>query len=110
VKHAFRRVRASTLVGAFTLTMAAVPISAAERPPGVLASAQAHVHRIATSTVAANSSSNQPGVSGADDPGSFFRSRRGIAVLVLAAAGIGYVWYSVFHDRLGSPARDRLDN
>ena len=46
----------------------------------------------------------------AHEPGSFFKTKRGVALLVLAAAGIGYMTYSAFNDRIHSDARERLDN
>ena len=50
----------------------------------------------------------QEGTSGGhDDPGAFFKSKRGATLLVLAAAGIGYMWYSKFHDRIHSRERER---
>jgi hypothetical protein len=44
-----------------------------------------------------------------DDPGTFFKSKRGATLLVLAAAGVGYMWYSKFHDRIHSQQRERLN-
>jgi hypothetical protein len=35
----------------------------------------------------------------------FFKTGRGIAVLAVAAAGIGYALYSSSHDRINSPGR-----
>jgi hypothetical protein len=89
---------------------------ATERPaptpprPTLLISAQKHVQQIAKAPKPLASRSAQEGASGYDDPGSFFRTKRGVALLVLAAAGIGYMTYSAFHDRIHSDARERLDN
>jgi hypothetical protein len=110
--HASRTLGASALVIVFTLTMAAVPGSASERParsdtkgPGLLVSAQAQVQRMASSAKAVKFASAQEGTAGYDDPGSFLRSKRGVALLVLAGAGIGYMWYSKVHDRIHSERR-----
>lgn len=141
MKHALtRRIGASALVGAFTLTMAAVPGSAAAcadeesegrfgapgrssleisgerrlaewparsdtKAPGLLVSAQAQVQRIASSAKRVKVASAQEGTTGYDDPGAFFRTKRGVALLVLAGAGIGYMWYSKVHDRIHSERR-----
>jgi hypothetical protein len=36
---------------------------------------------------------------------SFFRTRGGMAVLAVFAAGVGYALYSAKHDRIKSPAK-----
>jgi hypothetical protein len=36
---------------------------------------------------------------------SFFKTRKGVAVLVLMGAGLGYTLYSKNHDRVTSPVR-----
>ena len=103
---------------AAVLTVAtAVPGFAAEPPAParprstLLASATKHVQQLARVTQpAAARSVQEPGSSGYDDPGSFFKTKRGVALLVLAAAGVGYMTYSAFHDRIHSDARERLDN
>jgi hypothetical protein len=76
----------------------------------LLASGQKQVQQLAKATQPAQARSAQEGTGGFEEPGSFFRSKRGVALLVLAAAGIGYMTYSAFHDRIHSDARERLDN
>jgi hypothetical protein len=89
---------------------AAEPSAPARPGPTLLASAQKHVQQLAKVARPAPARSAQEGQSGFDEPGSFFRSKRGVALLVLAAAGVGYMTYSAFHDRIHSDARERLDN
>ena len=89
---------------------------AAERPavapsrPTLLAQAQKQVQQVAKVATPAAARSAQEGTGGYDAPGSFFRTKRGVALLVLAGAGIGYMWYSKVNDRIHSQARERLDN
>ena len=89
---------------------AAEPPAPPRPSPSLLASAQKHVQQLAKVTRPAPARSAQEGAGGFDEPGSFFRSKRGVALLVLAAAGIGYMTYSTFNDRVESPARQRATN
>ena len=104
-----------SLAAVLTVSMSA-PGFAAEPPaparpaPTLLASAQKQVRQLAKVAQPAPARSAQEGTGGYDEPGSFFRSKRGIALLVAAAAGIGYMTYSKFNDRVDSPARERLTN
>jgi hypothetical protein len=68
------------------------------------------VQQLAKMAPPATARSAQEGTQGYDQPGSFFSTKRGIALLVLAGAGVGYMWYSKVHDRIHSVARERLDN
>lgn len=49
----------------------------------------------------------QPPSDPAGEPGKFFASRKGIVVLAVLGAGIGYGIYSKIHDRLHSANPDR---
>ena len=89
---------------------AAEPSAPARSSPTLLASGQKHVQQLARAAARKPARSAQEGAGGYDEPGSFFRSKRGVALLVLAAAGIGYMTYSTFNDRVESPARERLNN
>lgn len=119
VTHAFaRKLAACSLTVAFTVAASAHGF-AAERPaaaptrPTLLASGKKQVQQLATVTVRARGrAAQQEGTAGSgyDTPGSFFRTKRGVALLVLAAAGVGYMTYSAFNDRIHSDARARLDN
>ena len=91
-------------------SFAAEPSAPARPSPRLLASGQKQVQQLAKVTQPTRARSAQEGPGGYDDPGSFFRTKRGVALLVLAAAGIGYMTYSAFHDRIHSDARERLDN
>lgn len=108
-----RKLGACSLAAVLTVTTS-VTSFAAERPPSapssatLLASARSQVQRLVQTTPAVAARSAQEGTTGYDQPGSFFTSKRGVAVLVMAAAGIGYVWYSAKHDRIHSQARERL--
>jgi hypothetical protein len=110
-----QRLGVCALAAVLTVTISA-PSFAAEppapaRPTTLLASARKHVQQLAKVTQPAPArSAQEPGAGGYDDPGSFFRSKRGVALLVLAAAGVGFMTYSAFHDRIHSDARERLDN
>lgn len=112
--HAFtRKLGACSLAAVMTVTMSATGF-AAERPAPapasarLLASANRQVQQIVKATRPAAARSAQEGTGGYDQPGSFFTSKRGVAVLVMAAAGIGYMWYSASNDRIHSQARERL--
>lgn len=104
-----------SLAAALTVTMS-VPGFAAEPPaparpsPTLLASGQKQVQQLAKVTQPVARSAQEGGGGGYDEAGSFFKSKRGVALLVLAAAGIGYMTYSTFNDRVESPARQRLSN
>jgi hypothetical protein len=104
-----------SLAAVLTATMSA-PCFGAEPPaparpsPTLLASGQKQVQQLAKVAQNVPARSAQEGVGGYDTPGSFFKTKRGVALLVLAAAGIGYMTYSKFNDRVDSPARERLTN
>lgn len=114
--HAFtRKLGASSLATVITVTMSAAGFAAespdpAPAPSRLVASARRQVQQIVRTTKPAAARSAQEGTSGYEPPGSFVKSKRGIAVLLMAAAGIGYVWYSAYDDRIHSQARERLDN
>ena len=103
----------------FALSIAAVDGAAAERPASATlhASAQIQVQQLVNAIRAAEvrrrgpqRASAQDGTSGGhDDPGTFFKTKRGVTLLALAAAGIGYMWYSKFHDRIHSQERERVN-
>lgn len=104
-----------SLVAALTVTMSASGFAAEPPVPArptstLLASGQKQVQQLAKAAKSAPARSAQEGAGGYDEPGSFFRTRRGVALLVLAAAGVGFMTYSAFHDRIHSDARERLDN
>ena len=110
-----QRLGVCSLAAVLTVSISA-PGFAAEPPapvrpaPTLLASAQKHVQQLAKVAKPAPARSAQEATSGYDEPGSFFRSKRGVVLLVLAAAGVGYMTYSAFHDRIHSDARERLTN
>jgi hypothetical protein len=110
-----QRLGSAALAGILMVAMsgtglAAEPPAPAQRPAAarLLASGQKHVQQAVKRNTPAPARAAQQG-GGFDEPGSFFRTKRGVAVLVMAAAGIGYVWYSAFNDRIHSQARERLD-
>lgn len=47
---------------------------------------------------------SQP-TTGTTDPGSFFKTKKGVTVLVLVGGGFAYTLYSKSHDRVFSPIR-----
>lgn len=113
-----RKLAACSLTVAFTVAMsapgfAAEPPAAAPARPTLLASGKKQVQQLAKVAVpAAGQAARQEGTAGSgyDTPGSFFTSKRGVALLILAGAGIGYMTYSAFHDRIHSDARARAAN
>ena len=112
--HSFaQKLGVCSLAAVFAVMTSATGL-AAERPiqapprPTLLASAQKQVQQIAKVAPPVVARSAQEGTGGYDAPGTFFKTKRGVALLVLAGAGIGYMWYSKFHDRVDSPARERL--
>ena len=107
-----RRVAAAVLAAVFILTMTMTGF-AEQRPSSstdVLASGRSHVQQLVNATPPRRAAAAQQAAGGYDEPSSFFRSKRGMALLVLAGAGIGYMWYSKSNDRIHSTARARLDN
>jgi hypothetical protein len=112
---------------ASALSVGIVHGAAAERPASATSAvtgsedpANAHVTGVSSSPLRASAqrqvqqlvkaSRAQDGTSGGhDDPGTFFKTKRGATLLVLAGAGIGYMWYSKFHDRIHSQERERLN-
>jgi hypothetical protein len=106
-----------SLAAVLTVTTSAAGFAAeppAPAPPSstLLASGTKRVQQLARMTppAPARSAQAQEGAGGYDEPGSFFRSKRGVVLLVLAAAGVGYMTYSAFNDRIHSDARERLTN
>lgn len=104
-----------SLVAAMTVTTTA-PGFAAERAapaparPTLLSQAQKQVQQIAKVTRPKAARSAQEGQGGGyDEPGTFFKTKRGVALLVLAAAGVGYMTYSAFNDRIHSEKREELN-
>jgi hypothetical protein len=114
VTHSFAQKLGVYSLAAVFAVMTSATGFAAERParapsrPSLLASAQKQVQQITMVKAPTAARSAQEGAGGYDQPGPFFKSKRGVALLVLAGAGIGYMWYSKFHDRVDSPARERL--
>ena len=113
MRHSFARTLcACALMTAFALSIGAVHGAAAERPASspLRESARMHVQQLVKAMRVADVRRAQDAASGGhDDPGTFFKTKRGATLLVLAAAGIGYMWYSKFHDRIHSQQRERLN-
>jgi hypothetical protein len=117
VTHSLTRKLGVCSLAAVLTVMTGATGFAAERPaaaparPTLLVQAQKQVQQIAKVTTPAVARSSQEGQAGGyDAPATFFKTKRGVALLVLAAAGIGYMTYSAFDDRIHSQARERLDN
>ena len=110
-----RKLAACSLAAAFAVTMSAPGFAAgrsaaAPARPTLLASGQKQVRQLAAAVPAAGRAVQQEGTAGSgyDTPGSFFKTKRGALLLVLAGAGIGYMWYSKVHDRIHSVERARV--
>lgn len=92
------------LAPVLALTIAAPPLAAdttaPARPasPSIRASAEARVAALAPLAA------TEPGPQ-LTTPSTFFRSRRGVVAVVLTAAMIGFMTYSLSHDRIKSPAK-----
>lgn len=92
------------------LTFAAPPASADEAPPTQTSEA-ASATPVATAAAAKVAkldpaeATQAPAAESHTSSSSFFKSPRGVAALLLAAAGVSYVIYSSHHDRLHSPIR-----
>lgn len=113
LKHA--RFLAGALALVVGLTLVATPAFAAGPAPGpIAAAATAKVEAMpaealaqaAPATPAAKAAPAAPTAPSTSSP-SFFKTGKGIAVLVLVAAGVGYSGYSAVHDRkpVKSPIR-----
>ena len=117
VTHTFTtKLAAVSLAAVFTVAVSASGFAAEAPPPAspsstLLASGRTYVQQLATTTLPQRPApAMQQGTGGYDEPRGFFTTKRGVALVVLAAAGIGYMWYSKSHDRIHSTARARLDN
>lgn len=73
--------------------------------PGVLVSGQAWARKASPKPKPTTFATAQTATQ-ADDPKSFFRTKRGRLLLIFTGAGIAYVSYSKVHDRVRSPARN----
>jgi hypothetical protein len=109
-----RGIGAVLLLTMLALTMPA-NVFAAEKSeqspaPSLLASGRAAVQQMSATPQARSPQALKQAAGGYDEPKAFFSTKRGVALLVLAGAGIGYMWYSKSHDRIHSTARERLDN
>jgi len=112
VHHSFA-LKLCAVMTAFVLSIGAVHVAAAEPPASspLRESARIQVQQLVKATHVAGARRAQDGTSGDhDDPGTFFKTKRGATLLVLAAAGIGYMWYSKFHDRIHSQERERVNH
>jgi hypothetical protein len=108
------RILASVLAAAFGLVMAAPPAFAGQLPaPRPASPAKATLAAAADARVAAMTSAEvravvqqEPAAQTTTSP-SFFKTGKGIAVLVLMAAGVGYAAYSAVdsRDAVKSPIR-----
>ena len=70
------------------------------------AAAAAKLATLDTSEAVSLAATQTPAPSQPDDPGSFFKSSRGLAVLVLMVAGTAGVIYYRGQDRIKSPVRE----
>lgn len=85
----------------------AMPAAAASSDPPTAAAPAQHLN---TTLSAGTLKSLAPTAVRHQDPGpgdatSFFKTKKGAAVLVLMGAGLGYTLYAKYHDRVKSPIR-----
>ncbi|MCM2258007.1 MAG: hypothetical protein NDJ94_20430 [Vicinamibacteria bacterium] len=113
----FPKTWARPVAGAMALLLAltvATPLAAAEAPtpdpataPVVAAAAPQTLAAAASAKVAAmntNAALAPAQVAGGDDK-PFFKSKKGVAAILLFVAGVGYTIYSAKEDRVSSPIR-----
>lgn len=62
--------------------------------------------RAEAGALSAQASAESPAAPAVTDDPSFFKSRKGAAVLALFAIGVGYTLYSKSNDRIKSPVRE----
>jgi hypothetical protein len=75
--------------------------------PGTLAAATAaKLATLDTSEAVSLATTQTPAAGQPDDPGTFFKSSRGLAVLALMVAGMAGVVYYRGQDRIKSPVRE----
>jgi hypothetical protein len=95
--------------GSLALTVSVLCLASPSRADDAVTESRATVpHSIAAlspKTLARLAQTAQPQTTGTADNGSFFKTKKGAAVLVLLAAGFGYTLYSKSHDRVLSPIR-----
>jgi hypothetical protein len=103
---------AAFLAVATTLTLSAPPASAADRPAAHgtgtrLSLATATAAHVAALRPAPAAFAQEAPAAVSSESGSFFRSRTGVAAVVLMVAGAGYVAYSIGRDnkKVHSPIR-----
>lgn len=110
MKHppVWRRTRALTFVLAAAVTLAPLPLAAADdpSPPGLRASALriSSAERLVTPAPAEAKRTQATGEVDLKS-GSFFKTPTGIVLIAVLAAGTGYAIYSTSHDRIKSQAR-----
>lgn len=97
-----RKVWASALALAVGALCLASPVRAEDGSP---ANPPHSIAALSPSTLARLARQTQPEGSGTADNASFFKTKRGVAVLVLLGAGFGYTLYSKSHDRVLSAVR-----
>jgi hypothetical protein len=101
---------ASALTLALGLTWAAPPAGATEvklqNPPqrmSLAAAASAKLAKLDTSNAVRATQGTTPSAGTSSE--SFFRSPKGVAVIVLMAVGTGYAIYSAHSERIANPGR-----
>jgi hypothetical protein len=87
--------------------LAVIPAQAAGVDQSNTPPPRASIATLSTTTLAKlqQSTTAQPPAADAGSPGSFFKTKKGVAVLALIGAGFGYTLYSKNHDRVLSPIR-----
>ena len=99
----FRRLVGVGVMVAFLVT-AFVPAMAAQAQPGDSNTfSNKSIAKVVANTKLATEAPKTPAQAGRT--GSFFKTRTGVAVLVVMAVGTGYAIRSVSKDRIHSPAR-----
>jgi hypothetical protein len=98
-----RKLCAGAVALAVSVLCLAPPCRAGDPAP---AGAVGHsIAALSPATLARLAQQPPPEATGTSDNASFFKSKRGVAVLVLIGAGFGYTLYSKSHDRVLSAVR-----
>jgi hypothetical protein len=99
----FRRWIGAGVMIAFLATVFVPAVAAQAQPDKSNAFSNKSIEKVVANTKVTSEAPKAP--KQATKTGSFFKTRTGVLVLVVMAAGTGYALYSVKEDRIHSPAR-----
>jgi hypothetical protein len=94
----------AVLIASFVAVMCVAPPCAAGEPQPAPARTPS-LAKLSPASVSLLARATQRAQSSGSETSSFFKTPKGVAVLVLIGAGFGYTLYSKSHDRVMSPVR-----